>query len=305
MQNSGFGNAVNPLLSLADPSVYSIPMLLLIGWRGEPGKRDEPQHIVQGKVMSPMLADMNINFEVLPDYKEGAEEVLDTAVHYMETRQAPFALLVKRQCFDKYALKSITPNNFEMSREEALDVIIGASDPWDAFVSTTGFTSREVYELREKRNQDHKRDFLTVGSMGHAPAIALGIALGKPSRQVFCLDGDGGLLMHMGSLATTGTHGPQNLKHVLINNGAHDSVGGQPTVGFDVSFPDIAAACGYKTVLTASTKEELTLALKQLRTAPGPAFLEVRTNKGARKDLGRPKEKPKENKVEFMRFLDG
>eukprot|EP01006_Ploeotia_vitrea_P047483 TRINITY_DN67133_c5_g1_i1.p2 TRINITY_DN67133_c5_g1~~TRINITY_DN67133_c5_g1_i1.p2 ORF type:complete len:306 (-),score=171.33 TRINITY_DN67133_c5_g1_i1:894-1811(-) len=304
MQNSGFGNTVNPLLSLVDPKVYSIPMLLLIGWRGEPGKKDEPQHIVQGKVMTSMLADMNIQFEVLPDYIEGAREAVDSAVHHMETRGGPYALLVKRQCFSKYKLKSLEPNTRELSREEALRVLVNTFGKWDVVVGTTGFTSRELYELRDELGQDHRTDFLCVGSMGYASSIGFGIALAKPSRQVFCLDGDGAAMMQMGGMATIGVNDTKNFKHILINNGAHDSVGGQPTKGFDVDFTAIARACGYKHTFQASTEAEIVEAVKQLREVEGPAMLELLVNKGARSNLGRPKTTPIENKLQFMKFLD-
>lgn len=305
MQNSGFGNTVNPLLSLTDPQVYSIPMLLLIGWRGEPGKRDEPQHGVQGKVMTSLLTDLGIQYDVLPDYKEGAEDVINSAVHHMKTRQAPYALLVKRQAFEKYNLKSISPNTMKMSREEAIDMVIDAQGKWDVNVSTTGFASRELYELREKREEGHEREFLTVGSMGHAGSIAMGIAVAKPSRQVFCLDGDGGFMMHMGSVTTMGQSNCSNLKHVLLNNGAHDSVGGQPSLGFNVDFPTIAAASGYKWTKSVHDPADLPAAVAELRDVEGPAMLEIKVNKGARKDLGRPKSSPKENKTDLMSFLDG
>jgi len=306
MQNSGFGNAINPLLSLADPKVYSIPMLLLIGWRGEPGKKDEPQHLVQGKVMSSLLTDLNIQFEVLPDYIEGAREVLDSALHYLKKRGGPYALLVKRQTFTSYKLKSVEPNTHQLSREEALKLVLKGTDNFDVLVTTTGFTSREVYELREQAGQDHKREFLTVGSMGHSSSIALGIAIAKPSRQIFCIDGDGSMLMHMGSMATCGRVAPRsNFKHILMNNGSHDSVGGQPTKGFEVDFRTIAKGCGYKHTFQARTSEEIEECMKKLREAEGPALLEIFVNKGARKNLGRPKTTPIQNKNEFMAFLDG
>ena len=305
MQNSGFGNSVNPLLSLADPKVYSIPMLLMIGWRGEPGKKDEPQHIVQGKVMSSLLTDMNIAFEVLPDYIEGAREAIDTAVHYLKRRQGPYALLVKRQTFTSYKLRSLQPNVHEMTREQACGVLLDRTGAWDILVTTTGFTSREVYEIREARQQDHRREFLTVGSMGHASVIAMGIAISKPSRAVWCIDGDGAALMHMGSMATVGQSGAANLKHVLINNGSHDSVGGQPTKGFDIDFVAVAKACGYRWAKQVRSEEDMKAAVTEMKGVEGPALLEVLVNKGARKNLGRPKTSPLINKQEFMGFLDG
>lgn len=305
MQNSGIGNAINPFLSLTDARVYSIPMLVMVGWRGEPGKRDEPQHIVQGKVMTSLLSDLGIQFEVLPDYLEGAEEAIESAIHHMETRGSPYVFLVKRQCFRPYKQKNLETNNYEMKREQALTSILGALGDWDVCVATTGFPAREVYEIRERAKQGHKRDFLTVGSMGHATAIAAGIAIGKPSRQVFCLDGDGAALMHLGNMATCGIRGMSNFKHVLLNNGAHDSVGGQPTGAFGVDFLAIAKAVGYKHAELVDTEADLPAAMERLRAAKGPALLEVRVNRGARSDLGRPKESPKANKEEFIRFLDG
>ena len=271
-------------------------MLLLIGWRGEPGKKDEPQHIVQGKVMSSLLTDMNIQFEVLPDYIEGAREAIDTAVHYLKKRQGPYALLVKRQTFTSYKMKSVSPNVHSMTREAACAAVLDRVGHWDVLVTTTGFTSREVYEIREGRQQDHRREFLTVGSMGHATVIAMGIAISKPSRLVWCIDGDGAALMHMGSMATLGQSGATNLKHLLINNGSHDSVGGQPTKGFDIQFTQVAQACGYKWVRQVSTEEELRKAVEEMKGVEGPCFLEVYVNKGARKNLGRPKTSPVQNK---------
>ncbi len=303
MQNSGFGNAVNPLLSLADPKVYSIPMLLLIGWRGEPGKKDEPQHMVQGKVMTSLLADMNIPFEVLPDYSEGAEEAVKAAAHHLNTRKGPYAFLIRKQTFSQYKLKNVTPNAHHVSREEAIRLIVGGLGKFDTVVSTTGFASRELYEIREQAKQGHHRDFLTVGSMGHAPSIALGIAVAKPSRQVVCLDGDGGLLMHMGSLAMIGQAGPSNLRHILLNNGAHDSVGGQPTAGFNVDWVNVAKHSGYRHVMAAEKSEDVVDIVRRMKDMEGPVFVEIRVNKGARKNLGRPKSTPLQNKDELMSFL--
>jgi len=277
----------------------------LIGWRGEPGKKDEPQHIVQGKLMTSLLTDMNISYEVLPDYLDGAREAVNSAAHYLETRRGPYAFLVKRQTFTPYKMKTVEPNTMSINREAALKLIVDNSQDWDIMVATTGFASRELYEYRVEKKQGHNRDFLCVGSMGHAGAIALGVAITKPSRMVWCLDGDGALLMHMGSLATIGTSGCKNFKHILLNNGAHDSVGGQPTAGFKVDFPAIARSSGYKHTAVASTPEEIVKELTRIRTVEGPAFLEVRINKGARKNLGRPKSSPIQNKEDFMRFLEG
>eukprot|EP00667_Euglena_gracilis_P015114 EG_transcript_15698 len=294
LQNSGLGNTVNPLLSLCDPKVYQLPCLLLIGWRGEPGVKDEPQHAAQGELTVPILESFRCPYQVLPADAASAERVLAEACDYMRAHSAPFAILVKKDLFTDYKLqsKSAAPP-FEMTREDAIKGVLDALDPSDVVVSTTGMTSREVFEHRAALDGQHHRDFLTVGCMGHASSIAQAIALQKAHRQVFCLDGDGAVLMHMGSLATAGQlskHGLLgNFKHVVINNGAHDSVGGQPTAGFDVSLPGVAAACAYRTVLPrCEAQQDLPAAVAGLRAAEGPALLEVRVRTGARKDLGRP-----------------
>lgn len=304
LQNSGLGNIVNPLMSLASPSVYSIPMLLLVGWRGEPGKRDEPQHKVQGQATPGILAAMGIPFQPLPDYQEGAEQALKTARHYMESSKGPYCLLVKRQTFLPYRMKKKEPE-FLMSRESAMKVIVDNMSARDAVVSTTGMLSRELFEYRVEKDTGHEKDFLTVGSMGYASTIALGIAMQKPNKQVFCLDGDGAVIMHMGSLATIGQNGPANLKHIIINNASHDSVGGQPTdaQNSNFSFCGIAKACGYKEAKSVISEEELTEAVVWLRATDGPVLLEVKVNPGGRTNLGRPTRTTQENKADFMHFL--
>jgi len=240
MQNSGQGNSINPLTSLADPEVYSIPMLLLIGWRGEPGKKDEPQHIKQGKVTLKILEDLDIHYKILPDSIEETEKVLEEAVKYMKEKNAPFALIVKKGIFEEYELKTQTKNSFNLNREDAIKLVVNQLSDEDIVISTTGKTSRELFEYREKNKQGHDRDFLTVGSMGHASQIALAIALQKPEKQVYCFDGDGALIMHMGALPIIGQQSPKNFKHILFNNGAHDSVGGQTTAAFNMDIPRIA-----------------------------------------------------------------
>ena len=304
MQNSGLGNAVNPLTSLVAPEVYSIPLLLLIGWRGEPGIKDEPQHIKQGKITLPLLETLDISYSVLPDNLEEAVACLDTAVGVMDTNLSPYALVVRKGTFKPYKLQKQTVALYEMVREDAVRVFADWIGPRDVVVATTGKTSRELFEYRVASGCEQLgQDFLTVGSMGHASQIALGIALARPDRQVFCLDGDGALIMHMGSLAITGTQQPRNFKHVIINNGAHDSVGGQPSAGLDIDILAIARACGYTVALSAKTRDDLITQLDTLLTSQGPSLLEVRVNKGSRADLGRPTTTPIENKENFMKFL--
>ena len=304
MQNSGLGNAVNPLTSLVDPDVYSIPLLLVIGWRGEPGIKDEPQHVKQGKITIPLLQAMDIQHCILPDDQKLAVKCLNEAVHVMRAEARPFALVVRKGTFEPYRLKKKTSGNYEMSREDAIKIIASHLKSDDVVVSTTGKASRELFEYRVATGQqDTGQDFLTVGSMGHASQIAMGIAFAKPKRNVYCLDGDGSLIMHMGALAIIGSQHLVNFKHLIINNQAHDSVGGQPTVGNQIDIPAIAKACGYKQAWQAETGDELLERLELLQLAEGPVLLEIRVNKGARTDLGRPTSTPIENKMSFMRFL--
>ncbi len=305
MQNSGFGNIVNPLTSLADEEVYAIPMLMIVGWRGEPGVKDEPQHVKMGKVMVPAVESLGLRYAVLPDDIDEARQVVATAVETMKETNAPYALLVKKGTFAKYKLQKGRTAPYPMTREQAIVQVADALGRDVHIVATTGMPARELFEYRAQRGQPHDTDFLTVGSMGHASQIALGIALQRPERQVVCLDGDGAVLMHMGGLASIGALGPKNYKHVVLNNGAHDSVGGQPTVAFEVDFGAIAKASGYKQTFRADTPEELADALPKFAAAEGPVLLEVRVKTGARDDLGRPTRTPRQGKEAFMARLSG
>lgn len=303
MQNSGLGNAVNPLLSLADKEVYSIPMLLLIGWRGEPGKKDEPQHIKQGRVMLKMLEAMEIPFEVINSSTKNIKDIIAKSYSVIEKNNCPYALIISEGTFKEYILKEDIVTGYPLVRENAIKIILDNLSAEDVIVSTTGKTSREVFEYRKNNNQGHQNDFLTVGSMGHCSQIALGIALNKRNKQVYVLDGDGAVIMQMGTFTIAGTDAPENFKHIILNNGAHDSVGGQPTAGFKVDFPVIAKSCGYKFTAKAETEEQIKEGIKNLSQSKGPSLLEIRVNKGARKDLGRPTSTPEENKRSLMEYL--
>lgn len=303
LQNSGLGNVVNPLLSLADAEVYSIPMLLMIGWRGEPGVSDEPQHVKQGRVMLAMLDAMEIGYEVLSKDAAVAREQIRAARDAAVEGQRPFALVVRKGTFEPYVLQSERATDFALVREDAVRLTLDQLPEDAVVVSTTGKTSREVFEYRAARGQGHHRDFLTVGAMGHASQIALGIALRRPERDVYCLDGDGAVLMHMGSLVLQGTRAPANFRHIVINNGAHDSVGGQPTAGFDIDLAAIARASGYRSAESVEAPAEIETAIRRIAEEPGPSLLEIRVNKGARDDLGRPTRTPIENRDELMQWL--
>ena len=303
MQNSGLGNAVNPLVSLADPDVYGIPMLLLVGWRGEPGVKDEPQHFKQGAVTPALCDAIGMPYRILPGETEPAIASLKEMVRVAVEQNRPVALIVRANSFAKYQAASRPASSFTLNREATVACIAESLPPDAAVVSTTGHISRELFEYRAQTGQGHGRDFLTVGAMGHASQIALGIALARPERPVVCLDGDGAALMHLGALAIAGTSAARNFLHIVLNNGAHDSVGGQKTVGFDVDFVRIAAACGYRRPARAESLEVLAIALQDVSFRDGPRFLEIRVAKGARKDLGRPTTGPQANKKAFMEML--
>ena len=303
LQNSGQGNTINPLLSLADRDVCRIPLLLLIGWRGEPGTKDEPQHVKQGKVTLSLLEAMDIPFRILPTEPDAAKRCVADLLAIVVAESRPVALMVRKDTFEPYTPTGKPVGDFQMTREQAIEAVVKALGKTDAIVSTTGRISRELYEYRDRNGQGHQREFLTIGSMGHASQIAMGISLAKPDRQVFCLDGDGAMLMHMGSAAIVGAAGVANFKHVIFNNGVHDSVGGMATAGLRVSFTEIVKSCGYTKAWRIERHEELAEKVAQLRSARGPAMLEIMVQKGARADLSRPKSSPIENKTAFMEFL--
>jgi phosphonopyruvate decarboxylase len=301
LQNSGLGNCVNPLTSLVDPQVYGVPMLLVVGWRGEPGKSDEPQHVQMGAVTLAVLDAMGVPATVLPADEEEAQAAVRRALDDAKERRGAHAIVVKKGTFSAYR-KAPTSDRYTLTREEAIAAVVAALPPDAVVVSTTGKPSRELYEIRVQRGEAND-DLLTVGGMGHASQIALGVALAEPHRPVFCLDGDGAALMHMGSMAIIGTRASEQFRHVVLNNAAHESVGGQPTVAFDVDLCGVARACGYRAVARVESGEELSKKIADLLAAPGPAFLEIRVRCGSRKDLGRPTQSPAATKEAFMARL--
>ena len=303
MQNSGEGNIINPIASLADQEVYNIPILLLIGWRGRPGVHDEPQHVKQGKITTGLLNVMGINYEVLAKEEDKASKQIEKAVNALNNKDM-FALVIEKDTFEEYKLQNVETNDLTISREEAIQTVAAALGEKDCIVSTTGMISRELFEYRAAMDQGHERDFLTVGSMGHASQIALGIALAQPERRVWCFDGDGAVIMHMGSMAIIASKSPKNYIHVVFNNGAHDSVGGQPTVGLKIDLPAVAKAVGYKASYSIDNKTDLVAFLNNAKLLQeGPIILEVKVKKGNRKDLGRPTTTPIQNKEALMDFL--
>ena len=300
MQNSGLGNVVNPLASLADPEIYGIPMFLIVGWRGEPGVRDEPQHIKQGAVTLQQLEVLGIPYLVFDD-KEDIERQVDALWRRMLTRKGPVALVIRKGALtgdwsvEKYHIDS------SLKREQALDCLLDELPETAFYVATTGKTGRELFELRARRKQN-QRDFLTVGGMGHASSIALGVSLRHPEKMVVCLDGDGAALMHLGAMATIGSEKPKNFVHVLLNNAAHESVGGQPTIANGIDFKKFSQAVGYAGYACANDEKELRELLSTLGER-SPFLLEIKLLQGSRQDLGRPTRTPAQNKESVMDFL--
>lgn len=305
MQNSGEGNAINPIASLLNDEVYSIPALFVIGWRGEPGVHDEPQHVFQGKITTTLLDELDITWQAI-DKETDVDDLHEVMVRFRaafaEGRSAAFVVRKKALSFDgepDYA------NEYELCRERAIEVILEEAGDCP-IVSTTGKPSRELFEARERRGEGHASDFLTVGSMGHASSIALGIAAQKPNSCIWCIDGDGAALMHMGAMAVIGASGQKNLVHVVLNNGSHETVGGMPTAARETNLANIAKSCGYDFTTEVRREDELRQALKTARKCFGErlSFIVVDCALGSRPDLGRPTISPIESRKAFMDYLD-
>jgi phosphonopyruvate decarboxylase len=303
LQNSGLGNIINPVLSLASAEIYGIPMIILVGWRGEPMQKDEPQHLHQGRVMEPMIDAMEIPKFILSNNPPEAETQTREAVNLALKKTTPVIIVVRKNTFQKYSfvLQTFHKKN---SREEAIVEAAKTIEDNALVVSTTGMASRELFEYRALHNLGHHKDFLTVGGMGHASQIALGIALARPKRAVYCFDGDGASLMHMGSLAIIGQSNCVNYTHIIFNNGVHGSVGGQPTVAFDIDLSEIATGCGYKSVFKTDNLKEFKNHINEAKKLDGPVFIEVQTTTSYRIDLGRPKSTPLHNKISLMNYIE-
>ena len=307
MQNSGLGNAYNPLISLADPAIYSVPMILLIGWRGEIADdgvqlKDEPQHIKQGQITLSTLETMGIPFEVIHAGSSNWKQQISILIARAKSEQRPVAAIFRKNTFDSVSLLSSDADHSPvLGREEAIERVVDSSHSNDIFVASTGMIGRELFEIRKRRGQTHATDFLTVGGMGHASQIACSIASALPDRRVICLDGDGALLMHTGGMAECARK--SNLMHIILHNGAHDSVGGQPTVAFNINLQKVAEGFGYSNIMKAISASEIKSALDG--RAAGSMFLEIRCKRGNRKDLGRPDIAPNQNLTEFIQFLKG
>ncbi len=303
MQNSGEGNVINPLASLLNEKVYAIPCLFIIGWRGEPGAHDEPQHVFQGEITCKLLEDMGVEYAIV-----GRDSTHRDIEEYMKHFHEVFsegiqAAFVVRKGALEYGVKAEYTNMNLLTREEVIEHIVSKSGD-DLVISTTGKTSRELFEVRERNGEPHDKDFLTVGSMGHCSSIALGVALNKPNRRVWCIDGDGAALMHLGAMPVIASCNPKNLIHIVINNGAHETVGGQPTVMKDISICDIARSCGYPYAVCVSDQDSIDTELASAIKRNELTLIEVKCRTGARENLGRPTISPIENKIDFMKYFD-
>lgn len=308
IQNSGLGNIVNPIISLANKRIYGVPMLLIIGWRGEPGLKDEPQHVTQGKIQEDLLKSLEIPYQIIDEYSDNYEEIIQESVSESYKLSSPLAILVRKNTFSEYDNPKGRNQDIQekgiLTREAAINTILKRWSNTDSFfVGTTGKTSRELFELRVERGESHNRDFLTVGGMGHAISIATGISMNAHTKTIVCLDGDGSLLMHTGSLVSTATYGSKKLVHIVLNNGIHDSVGGQPTLIKNVNCCDLASSMGYKTTHKVEDDESLKKAFEITQNNSGPHFVEFLIKSGSRKNLGRPTIKPFDNLRELQQGL--
>ena len=312
MQNSGIGNAVNPICSLIHEKVYQIPVLFFVGYRGEPGKKDEPQHVFQGEATIPLLNQLGISCDVIGSEtsEEEMKEILDRAWTALDDRK-PYAVVIKKGTFEKENLESENRKSdsyfgkdepYTMKREDAIGIFADHLNKEEVVVSTTGKISRELYEQLDARKGHHSQAFLTVGSMGHASMIALGYAKSRPDKRVYCLDGDGAALMHLGAMAFIGENHPKNFVHLVLNNRAHESVGGMATGAVHTNWKKVAESLGYMHAYSVKNEMELRLALDECCELSGPVFIEVKVALGAREDLGRPKESAKENGDQFMNY---
>ena len=301
LQNSGIGNMINPLASLLNDKVYAIPAVFIIGWRGEPGVKDEPQHIFQGQITLQLLECVDVqtfgvdNFCTMKDI----ENILDDNI-YLLNKGKQIAFIIKKNIFDKIIIDF--QNDFSLIREKVIEMMVNKAKD-DIIISTTGKISRELFEIREKYGMDHNKDFLTVGSMGHSSSIALSIALNKRDKIIWCIDGDGAALMHLGSIALIGNKKPNNFIHILINNASHESVGGVPTICSDLELYKLAKDSGYKETYLVNTYDELYDILDNIKNISLPAFIEIKVSMYSKEDLGRPTISSIENKNNFMKYI--
>ncbi len=305
MQNSGLGNIVNPVTSLTSEKLFGIPILYVIGWRGQPGQKDEPQHVKQGEITPDLLELVGIPNFIINNNKSmnDIKQIIDTYLKNVVNHGKSIALIFEKNTLSEYS-SSKYQNDYQLNREKVVHTILKMLSAHDIVVSTTGKISREVYDFREQNKNSHHQDFLTIGSMGHASMIALGIAVNQPHRMVWCLDGDGAAIMHMGSLALIGSTESKNLVHIILNNAAYESVGGQPTPTNKIDFRNLALSCGYKMAFMINSLEDLIQTIELIKISSGPFLIDIHIRIGSRKDLSRPTKKPALTKKDFMDFIN-
>lgn len=285
MQNSGIGNATNPLLSLTHPCVYSIPMVLVIGWRGDPSIKDHAQHKKQGELTPVLMKDMDIPYEILEDENKVISQ-FEWAVKKAKEISSPVALIVKKGILAQKEKHQKYPESQLMSREEAISVVIDVMGKEAVYLATTGRATRELHEQLTLHEIAHDVEFLNVGAMGHLSSIGLGMALGAPKKKIVVFDGDAAAVMHMGSLATNGRYHPHNLLHIVLNNGVNESVGGQKSAGQIIDLTTIAKACGYTTYpCFIDNTDDLRKCAQLFSQKGGLTFADVRLRQGIRKDM--------------------
>ncbi|MFX0028186.1 MAG: phosphonopyruvate decarboxylase [Candidatus Hermodarchaeota archaeon] len=303
MQNSGLGKAVNPLTSLCDPAIYSIPILLLIGWRGESGKKDAPQHKKMGEITLQLLDTLQIPYSILDTDMDYVDKELKKAISYFNRQSGPYAFIFRRNFFEEYEIKEILKKGYTLNTKDVIHLIMDNLDNTEVIVSTTGYISRELFEYRESKRKDHNNSFYNIGSMGCASSIGLSIALQKPNRRIIIFDGDGAAIMQMGALTTIGKNSPSNFVHIVLDNEAHESTGGQPTNSSVVNFSKIANACNYKMTSLIQSKEELLNCMEHIKNGTGPILIHIKVSLSQNRDLRRPDRPPKEYKEDLMKNL--
>lgn len=303
MQNSGLGKAVNPLTSLCDPEIYSIPVLLMIGWRGEPEQKDAPQHKKMGRIMLPLLKTLEIPYSILKPELKYIKRELNKAIEYFNTTKGPYAFIIRRDFFQNYEMMKKQINDSELTREEAINIIMDNLDEDEIIISTTGYTSREVYEYREKKSQDHFKSFYNIGSMGCASSIGLSIAIQKPNKKIIVFDGDAATIMQMGAFTTIGKNAPVNFVHIIFDNHVHETTGSQPSNSISANFLQIAMACKYKYGKIIKTKAEILEVIREIKNKEGPIIIIIQVKIGTRSNLKRPEKAPKSYKENLLKFL--
>lgn len=285
MQNSGIGNATNPLLSLTHECVYGIPMILVIGWRGDPAISDHAQHKKQGELTPVLMKDMDIPYEIL-DSDDSVIEKFAWAVAKAKEISSPVALIAKKAILTEKVKKQVYPDSRLMNREEAVSAVVEVLGSDAVYLGTTGRATREVHEQLKAHGVGEGHEFQNVGSMGHVSSVGLGLALARPDQKVVVFDGDAAVVMHMGALATNCRYKAGNLIHIVLNNGVNESVGGQPSAGYVINLTEVAAACGYRTPGHAvETKEELQRIIRDFDKGEMPLFVDVHVRQGIRSDM--------------------